>query len=145
MKYVFSALCLLVVVLASALSCQKENVNTETDAQNASLVGKWRLVEYLADPGDGSGTWQKVPSEFVETIEFRVDGNFVTEGANGLSTGDSFDRYNVLEGNKLEMRFRPGTNQAATHTWTYEDLTPTTLTLHYGCIEACGGKYVAVK
>lgn len=145
MKYFLSAIALLVVVLASAYSCQKETVSTEAETNGGSLVGKWRLVEHLADPGDGSGTWQKTPAEFVETIEFRADGSFVAERANGLSTGDSFDRYKILEGNKLEMRFRPGTNQVASHTWTYENPTPTTLTLHYGCIEACGGKYVAVK
>lgn len=145
MRYVLSALALLLVVLASAYSCQKETVSTEAETQGGSLVGKWRLVEHLADPGDGSGTWQKTPAEFVETIEFRADGSFVAESANGLSTGDAFDRYTVLDGNRLEMRFRPGTNQAASHTWTYENPTPTTLTLRYGCIEACGGKYVAVK
>lgn len=145
MKYLLPATALLVIVLASAHSCQKETVATNAETNGGSLVGKWRLVEYLADPGDGSGTWQKVPAEFVETIEFRADGSFVAESANGLSTGDAFDRYKMLDGNRLEMRFRPGTNQAASHTWTYENPTPTTLTLHYGCIEACGGKYVAVR
>lgn len=145
MKHILPLLGLLVVVLASAYSCQKETVATENETQNSSLVGKWRLVEYLADPGDGSGTWQKTPTEFVETIEFRADGSFVAESANGLSTGDLFDKYKILEGNRLEMRYRPGTNQVASHIWTYADLTPATLTLQYGCIEACGGKYVRVQ
>ena len=54
-------LILLTVILFSLVACKK----TVTQNSNSSIVGKWRLSEYLADPGDGSGTWHSEAS--VET------------------------------------------------------------------------------
>lgn len=49
MKRVF----VLAVVVCSVTACKKN-----IQLHNSSIVGKWKLSEYLADPGDGSGTWQ---------------------------------------------------------------------------------------
>ena len=39
--------------------------------ENIELIGKWKLIEYLRDPGDGSGTFQK--ADFDQTIDFFLD------------------------------------------------------------------------
>lgn len=47
------------------ISCSKdENDNSKT----AELIGQWKLIEQLADPGDGSGTFQSIDSQKI--IEF---------------------------------------------------------------------------
>ncbi|NJC27408.1 hypothetical protein [Neolewinella antarctica] len=39
-----------------------------------TLTGQWQLIEVLADPGDGSGTFQPVTSS--RTIEFLTDSTY---------------------------------------------------------------------
>ncbi|KAF2338816.1 lipocalin-like domain-containing protein [Flavobacterium ginsenosidimutans] len=40
------------------------------------VVGSWKLIEVLADPGDGSGTFRAVESN--KTIEFKSNGTIAT-------------------------------------------------------------------
>lgn len=42
-----------------------------TSDDNIELIGRWKLIETLLDPGDGSGTFQKVMSD--QTIDFFLD------------------------------------------------------------------------
>ncbi len=48
--------------------------NSETE-----LIGNWKLIEVLADPGNGSGTFQ--PVETTKTIEFKTDGIITTNSS----------------------------------------------------------------
>ncbi|WP_340201234.1 hypothetical protein [Ascidiimonas sp. W6] len=49
----------------------------DDDTKNIDITsGTWRLVEQLADPGDGSGTFQPVRSE--KTLQFLENGSVVT-------------------------------------------------------------------
>jgi len=44
------------ILLIAVISCSK---STTTQAKlSGSMIGKWIQTAYLADPGDGSGTWQ---------------------------------------------------------------------------------------
>ena len=67
-KTILLPLCLSVLLI----SCSGSNIDKGTKNK---LTGKWKLVEALADPGDGSGTFQPVESE--KTIEFRNDGTLI--------------------------------------------------------------------
>ncbi|GGM90784.1 hypothetical protein GCM10010967_24810 [Dyadobacter beijingensis] len=111
--------------------------------ENNGLVGKWKIVEYLADPGDGSGKYQAVTGESGHIIEFKENGEFVETKGLAQSSTPMFNAYKVLEGNKIEMI--PIDKNAPSHTWYYSELSAGKLTLGYGCIEACSGKYVAVE
>ena len=57
------------------LSCTNKDENPE----NPELIGKWRLIEILADPGDGSGKFQKVNSRKI--IEFHSDEKITSNGS----------------------------------------------------------------
>ncbi|KAB1160498.1 hypothetical protein F7018_01075 [Tenacibaculum aiptasiae] len=46
---------------------------------NVELVGNWKLIEVLADPGNGSGTFKAVESN--KTIEFKANGTITTNGS----------------------------------------------------------------
>lgn len=66
---------LILVSLLTAISCDKN------DAKNADteLIGKWSLIEVLADPGDGSGSFHAVQSNKI--VEFHSDGTITSNGA----------------------------------------------------------------
>lgn len=112
---------------------------------NSNLIGEWKLVEYLADPGNGTGTYQRAEGRFTEIIEFRADGRFLARTDLGLSRAQLFEYYKVIDGQRIELIYKTSTSTLPTHIWRYSDLTATTLTLSYGCIDPCSGKYVRVK
>lgn len=103
-----------------------------------SITGKWKLVETLADPGDGSGTFQPVESE--KTIEFRDDGTFVVY--NGYlcppaeQSGPSTGTYSLSE-----LTISPK-NCDTTITFERSD---GMLILRFPCIEPCGEKYAKIE
>ncbi|MBO9612576.1 MAG: hypothetical protein J7619_07780 [Dyadobacter sp.] len=111
--------------------------------ENNGLVGKWKIVEYLADPGDGSGTYQAVTDDVAHIIEFKENGEFVEKKAQGQSSVPLFNAYKVLDDKRIELI--PIDKTAPSHIWYYSDLSTSKLTLGYGCIEACSGKYIAVE
>lgn len=62
MKKIF----LLLITTVLFISC-----NTNDDAptpEEVSLIGNWRLIEYLADPGDGSGVFTTIDSNKMLTF-----------------------------------------------------------------------------
>jgi hypothetical protein len=119
---------ILLLVLFVLISCSKSSENSNKIP--ASLIGRWNLTEYLADPGDGSGTWKHTETE--DYIEFTQDSTVLS---NKPGTGDItrfglpndstilfiYPTYNITNSYKIEG------NQ---------------LTLMGGCIEACGSKYI---
>ena len=131
---------LLVIFLFCTLSCSKED---QIKTKNEGLTGKWKLTEYLSDPGNGSGKWQKVTEEFADVIEFHADGRFSEVKGNSASSIPLFDSYKVLDNKRIEMI--PTDKSQSTHIWYYSDLSANSLTLGYGCIEACSGKYIAIE
>ena len=56
------------------IACTSNN-NTDVDT---TLVGKWKLIEQLVDPGYGSGTFHPVSSNSV--VEFFSDGTVTVNG-----------------------------------------------------------------
>ncbi len=137
MKRMLWSLCL-IALLAGGVACESEDPEFKT-TQNNGLLGKWRLVESLSDPGDGSGTWQKISPEQVQILEFKADSSFLIVSKNGSESGT----YRTSVNNRLEMRFAG--NSTFAPVWSVMLLTPTNLTVSYGCIEPCGGRYVAVE
>ncbi|WP_204346604.1 lipocalin family protein [Psychroserpens algicola] len=66
---------LTLITVGILCSCSKnEDKNSETD-----LIGSWKLIEVLADPGDGSGTFQPVESEKI--IEFTNNETVTTNSS----------------------------------------------------------------
>lgn len=123
---------LLLVLLFSGvlLSCSKSDSHTSADT---SLPGTWKLIETLADPGDGSGTWQ--PATQLVTLTF-TDGGFIQ--------GNAFPqarRYEVTSDTNIRFTFSDGTFINYNYT-----LTDGMLVLSGGgCVEACGAKFKKVS
>ena len=112
-------------------SCSKKNENKI----DSDLVGVWKLTEVLADPGDGSGTYQGVNND--KTIEFHSNGVLTSNGGIcGMTTGSnspSSGTYSLMDStiscsnSGVKIRFKK---------------MGSTLILNYPCIEPCGEKYV---
>lgn len=75
----------LVLVLGSLLlqfQCSEDEIT-----EPVSLFGTWQLEAVLADPGDGSGTFQNVDSE--KNIVFNTDSTFTSNGLGCVVFGDN--------------------------------------------------------
>jgi len=124
---------LLTLLLAGALiSCTKSDDITECD-----LVGTWKLIEVLVDPGDGSGTFHRVSTEKV--LEFHSDGTLWSNGSicyistesvpassGTYSLSDSTINSSECPNTPISIRFHK---------------IGSTLTVSYPCDEACLAKF----
>ena len=107
-------------------------------AVDVDLLGKWQLMETLADPGDGSGEFMPVISE--RTIEFFSDSTFISNGsicimaitADNQSSG-TFSIDNLLVDDCATVGF--GINYK---------LEGANLIIYYPCIEGCGHKFTKI-
>jgi len=72
------AFSLLIGAILLIVACGKESVKSG----NASLTGKWKLVQTLMDPGDGSGVW---------TVAFA--STELQLNADGTTSGTAFPTY----------------------------------------------------
>lgn len=142
-------LLLSLMLLWTVMACNKETADPIDDTakralkENNGLIGKWEIVEYLADPGDGSGTYHEVKGDVAHTIEFKENGEFVEQKGQGQSSVPLFNAYKIIDDKRIELI--PINKNTPSHIWYYSDLSATRVTLGYGCIEACSGKYVAVE
>jgi hypothetical protein len=121
MKY-FIALSFLFMLMA----CTKSS-----DKTSSSLVGRWKLTETLADPGDGSGTWMPATADYI--IQFNKDS---TAYENPVNPYRNINRYSVSSDSTLTLFYTNGTSSDF-----YFKIESNTLTIMGGCIEACGTRY----
>jgi hypothetical protein len=131
MKYLSYFLAIAAILFISA--CKKANLGDKTDLKdNVTLTGKWRLVENLLDPGDGSGTW--MPSATHTELTFNSDGT---------TNGNTFPMYvNYALKDSVTITF----HQADTVIQNYlYKISHDTLTMSpngpFRCIEACGIRF----
>lgn len=60
---------MLIALLSSCSNDEKQNLES-------AVIGNWKLIEILADPGTGSGKFRAVESN--KTIEFKSNGTIIT-------------------------------------------------------------------
>ncbi|MGF1923436.1 MAG: hypothetical protein ACQUHE_04610 [Bacteroidia bacterium] len=100
------------------------------ESDKSELLGKWLLTEQLADPGDGSGKYQKVTGEN-KTVTFNQSGEV---------TGEVFTapaQYKVLDSVRVEITTKTN-NQSIVYRY---KATSKELILNAPCIEPCGLKF----
>jgi hypothetical protein len=124
---------IILFLIGVLISCRKSDNN-----KNSELIGEWRLVEVLVDPGDGSGTFHSVISE--KTIEFQSNRYVISNGSicdmsietvspstGTYSLSDSTINSSNCPNSPIKIKFHKA---------------GTTLTISYPCDEACIAKYV---
>ncbi|MBT8243903.1 MAG: hypothetical protein HKP48_03325 [Winogradskyella sp.] len=121
---------ILILITIFLFSCDK-------DESEAELLGSWRMVARLSDPGDGSGVFTAVASD--QIITFNNDGTIISNG----SLCDIFE--NTLESTSgtysaEDMFFI--TEDCGLQDFEYQfEIDGQFLTYFVICIEACGVRY----
>ena len=130
--------CLILLTAVIFSACSKDDPIIEGD-----LTGTWILIEQLADPGNGSGTFQPVDSDktitFLENNQFFSNGNLCQtfQDVKGGSSG-SYDPVSktllvsdcvLIDSSRSLMYEIQGNN----------------LIIHYLCIEPCAEKYQRIQ
>jgi len=112
----------------------------------SDLSGTWILIEQYADPGDGSGDYQKVESD--KTIRFFENGTYTSNGSLCFMGVESNKKESgVYEINDADLSKFSSENFLVPEECTFEEtkvfihLEGDKLILSYLCIEGCGQKY----
>jgi len=126
MKYY--ALSLLIATILFVAACGKESVKSG----NASLTGKWKLVQSLLDPGNGSGKWLPVTT----STELQLN-------ANGTTSGTTFPTYvSYIIKDSVTLTFSQADKTIQNYRY---KISHDTLTMSPDgparCIEACGIRF----
>ena len=130
---------LLGILVGLLVACQEES---NSDLTPNTLIGTWKLTEVLADPGDGSGTFQ--PVESAQVIVIHGDNSFISTErlCNGLYQGPSQNTGTVDVVNSLlwidNCDFSPGSSTI------YFRHIDDELILSFQCIEPCREKYIRI-
>jgi len=135
MKIILSVISTSLLVLL--FSCEKATCEFGEEEQNG-IVGKWRLVEELMDPGDGSGIFQAVVSD--KEIIFFGDGTFEANGEVCTMTNQSSTNHNGTYDTSLET-FSPANCQIMAPMYYNYSVSGNTLILTYPCACGCQQKY----
>lgn len=129
---------LLVTGLVLVIACNNDDDNQTV--VDGTILGEWALMEVLADPGDGSGTFQPVQSN--KTLTFNSNGE-VTSNGNICTIND--ETTVATNGTYSEDNHTiTGNCSFAAYPITYEIDADDNLILNHPCIEACGEKYVRI-
>lgn len=122
------------IVSIALFSCNREQLGEKNNY--GSAVSVWKLSENLADPGDGSGTFQAVESN--KTLVFYTNGTVTCNGEmcsmNIASDTPSTGTYNASD-------YSIASANCNGFTLDYQE-TEEILILSYPCIEGCQAKYV---
>lgn len=111
-------------------SCTKPNPTLGT-------LGEWKLIEYLGDPGDGSGTFEAVDSE--KTLLFYDDGTIEIKNGSLCNLGEELiDMEGTYDEASMVITVDCSGNSS---TREFNINSDNELLLHYPCIEPCIEKY----
>ena len=112
------------------------------DLDSSNIVGKWKLVQVLADPGDGSGTFVNIESN--KTITFFSDNTFSSNEylcsfspLAPLKTGGTFSTE--------KREIYPNSCESFAEVKLSYRIENKALIVSYFCIEGCAEKYVKIE
>jgi hypothetical protein len=108
--------------------------NKSSSVTNATLIGKWGLIETLADPGDGSGKWKPVDHPNNDFVVFNRDETMLS---NTIGRMMEVKRYQIIDSVTIKFLFDDGNGYNM-----FYAIKGDTLTIMGGCIEACGSKFI---
>lgn len=137
-NYLLLTLTLIILSCSSDDRKQKEEIN---------LIGKWKLIEQLADPGDGSGTFQPITSD--RTIAFFKDGTVEVNGVLCFMSSEVGVKetgiFMVTSSHEADTTYDgeiiPNTCSSRSAKVYFDLPVSGNLILWYQCIEGCGQKF----
>ena len=111
--------------------------NDDDSNSNTELIGNWKLIEVLADPGDGSGSFYSVESEKIITFK---SGGIITSNGNLCDMAINSDNQTSGTYSNSESTFNSSDCNNIDYNYTFEQ-NGDILILNYRCIEPCLAKY----
>ena len=122
------------ITVGILFSCHNDNdSNIET-----TLIGNWKLIEVLADPGDGSGIFISVQSDKI--ITFENDG-IITSNGNLCDMSISSDNQTTGTYSISESTYNSSNCNNPNYNFTYEQ-SGNILIVNYPCFEPCRAKFI---
>ena len=114
-------------------SCNNNDSNSEV-----ALIGNWKLIAILADPGDGSGVFTSVESEKIMTFE---SNGTVTSNGNlcDMSISSNNETYGTYSNS--ESTFNSSSCNNSNYNFKFEQTGNILIVIH-PCIEACKTKFI---
>lgn len=112
----------LIFFILSISACKKSD-------KESSIIGKWKLIETLADPGDGSGKWQSVKNS----------SSSLFLNADGTVSGKDFTHYklySIIDNQTIEFIYQDNRKIIL-----FYKLKGSTLEISGGCFEPCGSRF----
>lgn len=108
---------------------------------NSDIVGRWKLVEVYADPGDGSGKFKSINSQ--KTLEFYESGDLTVRNGTicqlDLSDNNSMASIYSIDSTEVDDNFRLKIKDCTQDL--YASIQGDILIIYFPCIEGCGEKY----
>lgn len=101
MKKIFT-----ILAICSVIACRKDA--DEAVVTNQDIIGKWKLVEYYRDIGNGTGEWVPTDANDIEIVQFEASGKFLYN--ENFSIQEDIDRYRIIDNNKIELYSSAGTD-----------------------------------
>ncbi|GAB6010297.1 hypothetical protein FACS1894179_09380 [Bacteroidia bacterium] len=133
MKKVLAVFCTMMLLF----SCSSDDKGIPLD-----LIGTWKLQEINNDPGDGSGTFQKVESN--KTLIFKKNLEITSNGSLSENTIDSNSSshgvYRITENSEASGIITPSKSKHLSVEIHFE-IKNSVLYVYYPCIEGCVAKY----
>jgi len=129
-------LALLLLLSGVLFSC-----NNDDDLSDTELVGTWKLIEVFQDPGDGSGTFERVISE--KTITFESD-NTISSNGDLCDLGITSDSptFGIYSEDDMTLT---STDCRFPNTVLNLRQDGNTISIWYPCFEGCASKYIKLK
>ena len=125
---------ILIFIAVVLASCEYKDLRTSVSV----LIGKWKLIETLVDPGDGSGTFTNVSSN--KMISFYSDSIFYSNG--------SMCQMSINSDHSTEGTYSPKQKTitpvgcASSELPIHYEIKDEYLIVYYRCDEGCAEKYI---
>jgi len=140
----------ILLIFSVLFICACSSNTTAPDTAN-KVIGKWKLVAQLQDPGDGSGTFQPIDSARV--IEFFDDGTIAVNGVLCIMSSEVGSRetgvYMLITDSNNDTQndgeIIPNTCTSRSAKVFFDLPENNNLILWYQCIEACGQKFEKIN
>lgn len=132
---------LLIWIALVCLSSCKDDNDMQLKNTTDEVLGQWKLIEFYADPGDGSGDFQQIESE--KRILFMTDGT-VSSNANLCILFSEVGETSTGTFSEEDMSISISGCDISTSSVNYE-MVGSQLIVSYFCIEGCLEKYEKIE